>query len=42
MGPFEPHRAGLDELEYTTMPGLIERLAARWVDEKVSEPAAVP
>ena len=39
MGPFEPHRAGLDELEYTTMPGLIERLASRWVDERVLEPA---
>jgi len=39
MGPFEPHRAGLDELEYTTMPSLIERFASRWVDERVPEPA---
>ncbi|HZD03618.1 MAG TPA: fructose 1,6-bisphosphatase, partial [Longimicrobiales bacterium] len=30
MGPFEPHRAGLDELEYTTMPDLMKRLQARW------------
>ncbi len=34
MGPFEPHRAGMDELEYTTMPSLIERLAQRWVEER--------
>ena len=40
MGPFEPHRAGLDELEYTTMPSLIERFADRWVDDRVSEPVA--
>ena len=30
MGPFEPHRAGMDELEYTTMPELMKRLQARW------------
>lgn len=30
MGPFEPHRLGLDELEYTTMPELMKRLQARW------------
>jgi fructose 1,6-bisphosphate aldolase/phosphatase len=30
MGPFEPHRAGLDELEYTTMPELMKRLQDRW------------
>jgi fructose 1,6-bisphosphate aldolase/phosphatase len=29
-GPFEPHRLPLDELEYTTMPTLEERLAGRW------------
>lgn len=29
-GPFEPHRLGLDELEYTTMPGIERRLASRW------------
>jgi fructose 1,6-bisphosphate aldolase/phosphatase len=30
MGPFEPHRVGLDELEYTTMPELLKRLQERW------------
>lgn len=30
MGPFEPHRAGMDELEYTTMPELMKRLQTRW------------
>ena len=29
-GPFEPHRLSLDEMEYTTMPEVGERLAARW------------
>nr|WP_297424535.1 fructose-1,6-bisphosphate aldolase/phosphatase [uncultured Actinotalea sp.] len=29
-GPFEPHRLPLDDLEYTTMPALEERLASRW------------
>jgi fructose 1,6-bisphosphate aldolase/phosphatase len=29
-GPFEPHRLGLDDMEYTTMPKLMERLASRW------------
>ena len=30
-GPFEPHRLSLDEMEYTTMPAVSERLADRWV-----------
>jgi fructose 1,6-bisphosphate aldolase/phosphatase len=29
-GPFEPHRLGLEELEYTTMPSIEARLAGRW------------
>ncbi|MEO3876146.1 fructose 1,6-bisphosphatase [Nonomuraea sp. B12E4] len=29
-GPFEPHRLPLDDLEYTTMTVLRERLADRW------------
>lgn len=29
-GPFEPHRLPLDELEYTTMAKLADRLADRW------------
>jgi fructose 1,6-bisphosphate aldolase/phosphatase len=29
-GPFEPHRLGLEDMEYTTMPKLMERLGPRW------------
>jgi fructose 1,6-bisphosphate aldolase/phosphatase len=29
-GPFEPHRLALDEMEYTTMPSVAEKLAGRW------------
>jgi fructose 1,6-bisphosphate aldolase/phosphatase len=29
-GPFEPHRLGLDEMEYTTMPSVGARLSDRW------------
>jgi fructose 1,6-bisphosphate aldolase/phosphatase len=29
-GPFEPHRLSLDELEYTTMHELQQRLASDW------------
>lgn len=29
-GPFEPHRLPLDEMEYTTMPSVAERLSDRW------------
>ncbi|MDH4139989.1 MAG: fructose-1,6-bisphosphate aldolase/phosphatase [Coriobacteriia bacterium] len=31
-GPFEPHRLSLDEMEYTTMPQVQERLAERFED----------
>lgn len=41
MGPFEPHRAGLDELEYTTMPQLMGRLQDRWEAESIEEAASV-
>lgn len=30
-GPFEPHRLSLDELEYTTMHELQQRLASKWM-----------
>ena len=30
-GPFEPHRLPLEEMEYTTMPQVAGKLAARWV-----------
>lgn len=29
-GPFEPHRLPLDEMEYTTMPSVAERLRDQW------------
>lgn len=29
-GPFEPHRLPLDEMEYTTMPQVMKRLAGRF------------
>lgn len=32
-GPFEPHRLGLDDMEYTTMPALMNKLEGRWVRE---------
>jgi fructose 1,6-bisphosphate aldolase/phosphatase len=32
-GPFEPHRLGLDDMEYTTMPQLMEKLEGRWKEE---------
>lgn len=32
-GPFEPHRLPLDEMEYTTMPEIMEKLAPRFVSE---------
>lgn len=30
MGPFEPHRLPLEEMEYTTMAGIMRRLEPRW------------
>ncbi len=32
-GPFEPHRLGLDDLEYTTMPQLMKRFESRFEPE---------
>ncbi len=29
-GPFEPHRLGLEEMEYTTMPAVAKKLEGRW------------
>jgi len=31
-GPFEPHRLPLEEMEYTTMPQVMEKLTGRFVD----------
>jgi len=40
LGPFEPHRLSLDEMEYTTMPQLMKRLAERFQPiEEVRPPA---
>jgi fructose 1,6-bisphosphate aldolase/phosphatase len=38
-GPFEPHRLPLDEMEYTTMPSVGERLAGRWEATQATVPA---
>ena len=32
MGPFEPHRVGLAEMEYTTLPEVLKKLKGRFVD----------
>jgi fructose 1,6-bisphosphate aldolase/phosphatase len=32
MGPFEPHRLPLEEMEYTTMPEVAKKLASRFQD----------
>jgi fructose 1,6-bisphosphate aldolase/phosphatase len=29
-GPFEPHRLPMDEMEYTTLPEVMEKLKGRW------------
>ena len=33
-GPFEPARLSADEMEYTTLPGVMEKMKNRWEDEK--------
>jgi fructose 1,6-bisphosphate aldolase/phosphatase len=37
-GPFEPHRLPLDEMEYTTMPSVAQRLKDRWEPTDVTVP----
>lgn len=39
-GPFEPHRLGLEDMEYTTMPKIMKKLEDRFV--KVETKAASP
>jgi fructose 1,6-bisphosphate aldolase/phosphatase len=29
-GPFEPHRLPMEEMEYTTLPQVMEKLRGRW------------
>lgn len=45
MGPFEPHRLPLDEMEYTTLPEVMARVKDRFVpleeDEEASPPAGM-
>ncbi len=36
LGPFEPHRLHLDEMEYTTMPQVSEKLKSRFIDLRKS------
>lgn len=31
-GPFEPHRLPMDEMEYTTLPQVMEKLRDRWTE----------
>jgi len=38
MGPFEPGRLPMEDMEYTTMPVVAERVADRW--EAIEEPAS--
>ena len=43
MGPFEPERLPMDEMEYTTMPAVAEKLAGRWSGiEAPAEVAVAP
>ncbi len=39
-GSFEPGRLPMEDMEYTTMPSVAERLSERW--EPIKEPAAAP
>ncbi|RKX48954.1 MAG: fructose 1,6-bisphosphatase, partial [Thermotoga sp.] len=40
-GPFEPHRLPLEEMEYTTLPGVLEKLKERFQSVTPSQEAAV-
>ncbi|HEY7587319.1 MAG TPA: fructose 1,6-bisphosphatase, partial [Thermoplasmata archaeon] len=33
-GPFEPHRLPMDDMEYTTMPELMEKHKGKWESVK--------
>ena len=39
-GPFEPGRLPMEDMEYTTMPQVAERMHERW--EPIEEPAPTP
>jgi fructose 1,6-bisphosphate aldolase/phosphatase len=34
MGPFEPHRVGMEEMEYTTLPNVLKKLEGRFKKEE--------
>ena len=38
-GPFEPHRLPMEEMEYTTMPQVMERLESRWEKKEAPKKA---
>lgn len=40
LGPFEPHRLNLDEMEYTTMPAVMDKLKGRFEDIDAGDEAA--
>lgn len=40
LGPFEPHRLNLDEMEYTTMPSVLNKLRDRFAPIDADEAAA--
>ena len=40
LGPFEPHKLSLDEMEYTTLPIVLKRLQDRFVPIEEDEAAA--
>jgi fructose 1,6-bisphosphate aldolase/phosphatase len=40
MGPFEPGRLPMEDMEYTTMPAVADRVAERW--EPIDAPVATP
>ncbi len=43
LGPFEPHRLHLEEMEYTTMPQVMKKLRDRFVSlRKSKEEAPTP
>ncbi|MFW9806517.1 MAG: fructose 1,6-bisphosphatase, partial [Candidatus Thorarchaeota archaeon] len=34
-GPFQPHRLGEHEMEYTTLPKVLQRCENRFVEEEI-------
>lgn len=38
LGPFEPHRLHLEEMEYTTMPQVMQKLRERFISLRIQKP----